>query len=95
MSKQMFCDGVENIAVISGNVRVELFGFTAGATDGTLDHNREKTGTLVMSPEGFLRCCQAFENLKQEMLERGLLKPALAPTNDKSPTSPNFAEAEA
>ena len=74
-----FVDGVENIAMINGCVRVNFLrldvkeGISGNTSDPELIRDLVVSQKLVMTAEGFLRCYQAFSKLHSELVRKGII----------------------
>lgn len=93
MSKQEFIDGVQEISIQGGIVRVDYFTYSATEDDAEGKPAKEFTKRLLMSPEGFLQSFSAMERIVDQLVDRGAIKrkgdetPARKAANA---TSPNF-----
>jgi hypothetical protein len=95
---QRYCDGVEEVSITSGIVRVDFFHYAAGerAKDGRPP--RELSHRVLLSPEAFVQAFTALEQVVKQLQEKGLLQrkgaaaggggKAAAPA--KGSKSPNF-----
>ncbi len=97
MSKQICCDGVEVIGFINNSVRAKLISvIPEKKADDSISRQIEEAGTLIMSPEGFINCYQAFNQLFKELIDKGVINtqqatPSATPSVAEKPTeSPNF-----
>jgi len=99
--EQKYCDGVEEISITSGVVRVDFYNYTAGAKDKDGRPPRELSHRVLLSPEAFVQTFTAFEQVVKQLQEKGLLQrrdsaPAAAPAAAKAAPagkagkSPNF-----
>ena len=71
---QMYCDGVEEVSITSGIVRVDFYRFASGpkGTDGR--PARELSHRLLLSPEAFVQSFSAFEQVVKQLQDKGLLQ---------------------
>ncbi|MGN7613900.1 hypothetical protein ACQZV8_17670 [Magnetococcales bacterium HHB-1] len=74
--KSTFCDGVANIAIKSGVIRVDFFEHDVKSTE---EQNEETTPPtphqrLLLTPEAFLQTHAAFEQVVQQLVDRGVFK---------------------
>ena len=67
---QIFADGIANINVQNGAVRIDHFSLKPGDTDGT---NRQISHRTVMSTEGFLQAFASMEKVVNQLIERGVI----------------------
>ncbi len=96
-SREIFADGVGEIVLSGGMVRMDLV-VMVGSQRDTADKPRMETRQrVIMPPDGFLRSFSAMEDLVRQLVEAGLVKPrdaanpapGTAKTGEK-PSSPNF-----
>ena len=96
-----FADGIGEITLAGGMVRMDLVTMTGRPEDQSQQPKMAVTGRVVMPPDGFLRSFSAMENLVKQLIEAGLVKPrdgggagnaasADNPTPSEPPKSPNF-----
>jgi hypothetical protein len=71
---QKYCDGVEEISITSGIVRVDLYHYTAGPKDKEGRPARELSHRVLLSPEAFVQTYTAFEQVVKQLQEKGLLQ---------------------
>jgi len=94
MSNQEFVDGVQEITIQSGIVRVDYFTYSAEAKDSSGKPAKELSKRLLMSPEGFLQTFSAMERIVDQLVDRGAIKrkddPAPGKANGGGAASPNF-----
>ena len=67
MKKRIFVDGMENISLNSGLVRMNFFN-----TD-TQKNESEITNELIMTPGGFLKAFGAMEDLVNKLIADGVI----------------------
>ena len=98
-SKEIFADGIGEIVLSGGMVRMDLVALTGSQRETDEKPKLEFRQRVVMPPDGFLRSFSAMEDLVRQLVEAGLVKPrdgstvtaAAKPEEDK-PTSPNFSD---
>jgi hypothetical protein len=89
--RELFCDGVGQIMLVRGMVRLELL--VPGTRRGRVEEPPELGARLVMSADGFLR---VFEAIDRAATESGLAAPPVvaergaAPPLNRMARSPNF-----
>ena len=93
--EQKFCDGVEEVSITSGIVRVDFFHYTNGAKSADGRPPREASHRICLSPEAFIQSFTALEQVVKQLQEKGLLQrrpdaPATAKPAGKGGKSPNF-----
>jgi hypothetical protein len=92
---ERFCDGIGNVLLVRGMVRVELLGLDERR--GRLEAPLKIAERLVMSPEGFLRTFAALDRLVKET-GLAVVVPLRGPPSTSDPMhpavprSPNFAD---
>ena len=67
-----FCDGVMNIGIKGGVIRVDFFEHAPG--EKTDQEKRSFNHRLLLSPEAFLQTHAAFQQVVDELLKRGVLE---------------------
>ena len=96
---QIFVDGIENVSVVSGLVRVDFFTFEVNSKLGEKEEpKREHCFRLLLSPESFIQTYASCGRLMDELKKRGLVVQrdeleATKPENQEhqgSVKSPNF-----
>ena len=96
--EQKYCDGVEEVSITAGVVRVDFFHFTSGAKGKDGRPPREISHRVCLSPEAFIQSFTALEQVVKQLQEKGLLQrrdgqaAAAAPSKPAPPKakSPNF-----
>ena len=81
MSEQVFADGIANVSVTGGVVRIDFDRLAVGACEAGL---REHCLRLVIPLEGFVQACNTLEQVVRELQTRGVLQrqPDVAGTAD-------------
>ncbi|MGN7612480.1 hypothetical protein ACQZV8_10400 [Magnetococcales bacterium HHB-1] len=74
-----FCDGVANISIKSGVVRVDFFetrpDSDADLSDGKAPEEKKKLNhRLLLSPESFIQTHTAFQQVVDELMKKGVIK---------------------
>lgn len=102
IGNEFFADGIGEISLSGGMVRLDLVTLTGSQNDPNNQPRFVPKGRIVMPPEGFLRSFSAMENLVKQLVDAGLVRPreggdgqtgtnAPARQNPASPPkSPNF-----
>ncbi|QEG23453.1 hypothetical protein [Mariniblastus fucicola] len=99
--EEFFADGIGEITLAGGMVRMDLVSLTGKQGDDANQPRLEPTRRIVMPPDGFLRSFGAMENLVKQLVDAGIVKqregaadgvaPASSPTTDGGGSkSPNF-----
>lgn len=99
--EEFFADGIGEITLAGGMVRMDLVSLTGKQGDDGNEPRLEASRRIVMPPDGFLRSFGAMENLVKQLVDAGIVKqregeaasapPAAAPPTDGGGAkSPNF-----
>ena len=101
MATELFADGIGEITLSGGMVRMDLVTLAGTQQDKDNPPQLEFRQRIVMPPDGFLRSFSAMENLVKQLIEAGLVKPRDGETSESPvsagnqgaqdpPKSPNF-----
>lgn len=71
---QRFCDGVEEVSVVSGVVRVDFFNYTTGPKDKNGRPARELSHRLLLSPDAFLQTYGVLDEVRKQLEQKGVIK---------------------
>jgi len=74
-STDIFADGIGEITLAGGMVRMDLVSLVGSQKDSENKPRLEFSRRVVMPPDGFLRSFSAMENLVKQLIEAGLVKP--------------------
>lgn len=96
--RELFADGIGEITLSGGMVRLDLVSLVGSQNDENNRPRLEVTRRIVMPPDGFLRSFSAMENLVKQLVEAGLVQPRdganVSPANSAQSAppakSPNF-----
>ena len=93
--KSIFADGIGEINLSNGMVRMDLVALTGSQNDPDNKPSLRVTERIVMPPDGFLKSFSAMENLVKQLVDAGLVKQkdqqdAVVSQKDDSAKSPNF-----
>ena len=99
--EEYFADGIGEITLAGGMVRMDLVSLTGKQGDQGNEPRLEPTRRIIMPPDGFLRSFGAMENLVKQLVDAGLVKQressGNAAASENAPTkkedgakSPNF-----
>jgi hypothetical protein len=98
MDKEIFADGIGEIVLSGGMVRMDLVALTGSQRDKDDKPKLEFRQRIVMPPDGFLRSFSAMEDLVRQLVDAGLVKPreggqpaATTKRPGEQPSSPNFS----
>ncbi|MGF1748669.1 MULTISPECIES: hypothetical protein [Vibrio] len=86
MADQHYIDGIENVAIIAGNIRMDFYTFAVDPETSGKEPPKEHNLRLVMSPDAFLRSWQTHAQLLEELKSRGLV------TEKQANTEPEVTE---
>lgn len=75
----IYCDGISNIALVGGMVRIDLFTLSPNAKDKNGRPAVQFLTQLVMPPDSFLQGLGAMQNLVHQLKEKGVVR---APPQD-------------
>jgi hypothetical protein len=73
--KEQFADGIGEITLSGGMVRMDLVTLVGSQNDPENKPRLEFSQRVIMPPDGFLRSFSAMENLVKQLVEAGLVKP--------------------
>ena len=96
MSKErIYADGVENVALVEGMVRVDLYHYGM-RVEGMEATPREVTQQLVLPPAAFLRAFESMQRFVAELERQGVVTRGAVPQEAPQPKlpkggSPNFS----
>ncbi|MBL4615787.1 MAG: hypothetical protein JKY27_13065 [Magnetovibrio sp.] len=68
-----FCDGVMDISITGGVVRVDFFDYVNGENDSNGNPPRQHNHRILLTPEAFLQTYTAFDQVINQLVEKGLL----------------------
>lgn len=92
MKQYIYADGVENVSLAGGMVRMDLFHYAGGPGEGQHDLPREVDQQLVLPPAAFMRAFESMQRFVAELEKNGVIKrqaaSAAAPAHQA--VSPNF-----
>lgn len=97
-TQEVFADGIGEIVLSGGMVRMDLVAMTGSQRDDENQPKLEFRQRVVMPPDGFLRSFSAMEDLVKQLIKAGLVKPrdgenaqpAEPSPASEPPKSPNF-----
>ena len=72
--EQRFCDGVEEVSVVAGVVRVDFFTYTTGPKDKNGRPARELSHRLLLSPDAFLQTYGVLDEVRKQLEQKGVIK---------------------
>ena len=71
MNQSFFIDGIENIALAEGVVRMDCIVIEMGPDNKTVGR---RSASLAMPLSGFLRSADRFNQVTSKLIEQGVLK---------------------
>ncbi len=74
MNGDIFIDGIENIVLSQGMVRMDLASFSIRKRDKSGKPVVESSQRIVMTPQGFLRTHGAMERMLNELVGAGVVR---------------------
>lgn len=72
--EEFFADGIGEITLAGGMVRMDLVSLTGKQGEDGNEPRLEARRRIVMPPDGFLRSFGAMENLVKQLVDAGLVK---------------------
>ncbi|MDO5473234.1 MAG: hypothetical protein Q4F35_07855 [Akkermansia sp.] len=93
MKQYIYADGVENVSLAGGMVRLDMFHYAGRPAEGERELAREVDQQLVLPPAAFMRAYESMQRFVAELEKSGLVKrSAAAPTeaSQHASASPNF-----
>lgn len=91
MKEYRYADGLEEITLSAGMVRLELFHYTGEpARDGSERGAREVTQQLILPPAGFVEAYEAMRRFMEQLEAGGVVTRHPAPPRAPEASSPNF-----
>lgn len=87
MKNRVYADGVENVSLLEGMVRLDLFNYEGGDVA-----TRELTTQVILPPAAFLRAFESMQRFVHELERKGVVSRAPEKTpKPQEPVSPNFS----
>ena len=74
MAQELFADGIGEISLVGGMVRVDWVSLSATEKDASGLPALEFRQRMVLPPEGFLRAFTAMEDLVKQLVEAGVIR---------------------
>ena len=72
--EEFFADGIGEITLAGGMVRMDLVSLTGKQGDDSNAPRLEASRRIIMPPDGFLRSFGAMENLVKQLVDAGIVK---------------------
>lgn len=94
MKQYLYADGVENVSLAGGMVRLDLFHYEGRPAEGQRELPHEVTQQLVLPAAAFMRAFESMQRFVEELEKSGVVH-RNAPGRNVNPTptkaiSPNF-----
>lgn len=86
--EEYFADGIGEITLAGGMVRMDLVSLTGKQGDDNDKPRLEATRRIIMPPDGFLRSFGAMENLVKQLVDAGIVKQREPGAEGVASTSP-------
>lgn len=96
MKQYIYADGVANISLAGGMVRLDLFHYDGNPTEGQHELPKSVDQQLVMQPVAFMRAFESMQRFVAELEKNGLVhrstvsQPTRPQNTENSAVSPNF-----
>lgn len=92
---ELFVDGIGEIGMMGGVVRVDLVSLSTQQRDAEGKPSMVFRQRLILPPEGFLRMFTTMQGLLNRLEEAGVVKrvsgePTVVAETQAAPSSPNF-----
>lgn len=85
--EEFFADGIGEITLAGGMVRMDLVSLTGSQNDENDKPRLEPARRIVMPPDGFLRSFTAMENLVKQLVDAGVVKQREGDTAANTPSA--------
>lgn len=92
MKRYLYADGVENVSLSGGMVRLDLFHYDGVPAEGQRELPHEVTQQLVLPAAAFMRAFESMQRFVAELEKNGVVH-RNAPAPNSAPAkavSPNF-----
>jgi hypothetical protein len=88
-----FCDGLKEVTIFNGVARLEFHRLQSAGAGGPNRDVQPVTELIVALPtQGFLQALTVLEQVREQMIKEGVLKPVEPPASPPPPArSPNFS----
>ena len=85
MNQSFFIDGIENIALAEGVVRMDCMVIELGPENKTVGR---RTASLAMPLSGFLRSAERFNQVTNQLIAQGVIKNVTSTVTEKPKAAP-------
>lgn len=75
MIQDFYADGIGQITLAGGMVRMDLITLASTGKADSKDQKFDVKHRVIMPPDGFLKSFSAMENLVKQLIDAGLVKP--------------------
>ena len=87
-----FCDGLKEVSVVNGVVRLEFHRLEAVQRGGNRELQPISEFTMALPLQGFMQALGVLENVRARFAEQGLIQSPGSPEGAPPPAkSPNFS----
>ncbi len=91
-----FCDGLKEVTVVNGVVRLEFHRLEAVQRGGNRELQPVVEFTVALPVQGFMQAIGVLQNVRDRFVEQGVVAPAGSPDGEAPPMpqpakSPNFS----
>lgn len=96
MKQYIYADGVANVSLAGGMVRLDLFHYEGNPAEGQHELPKSVDQQLVMPPAAFMRAYESMQRFVAELEKNGLVHRQASPQSARSQNgattgaSPNF-----
>lgn len=94
MKQYIYADGVENVTLSGGMVRLDLFHFAGRPEKGQQELLRDVDQQLILPPAAFMRAFESMQRFVDELEKSGVIKrqatASSAELKGNEAVSPNF-----
>ena len=91
MKQYLYADGVENVSLAGGMVRLDMFHYDGKPVSGSQELPREVDQQLVMPLSAFMRAFESMQHFVKELEKNGVITRQKEKAQSQAPASPNFS----
>lgn len=93
MKQYLYADGVENVSLAGGMVRLDLFHYEGRPTEEQRELPHEVTQQLVLPAAAFMRAFESMQRFVKELEKNGVItrQKEKSQSQSQAPASPNFS----
>lgn len=71
--KEIYIDGIGNIAFVGGVIRADLVSYSSEKKDDKGNPTLTSKQQIILSPQGFVQAAGAMNNLMKKMIDAGII----------------------